>query len=234
MNKKCDSDLTTKQVCWIFGIVVACFLFFGFLPFLLSTDKSMAGIFGDSFGFANALFSGLAFAGVIITLFRQGTELKLQQEELKATRDELRRTAEAHEQSLIARMRPILVFNRYDDEQMRWRLSNVGEGAALEIILLSYHYRAGSQQELGQTKVITIFPLRAGNDWHLYWFSGGYKLEVVYKDVAGHAYKTELRDHLNKVSSLDVYPADLRTTTSQGKEIKRYKEENRLNASEVA
>ena len=48
------------------------------------------GTFGDMFGAVNALFSGLAFAGLIITLLYQKEELKLQREELKQTRAELK------------------------------------------------------------------------------------------------------------------------------------------------
>lgn len=40
------------------------------------------------FGSINALFSGLAFSGVIIAIFLQSQELELQREELKATRHE--------------------------------------------------------------------------------------------------------------------------------------------------
>ncbi len=47
------------------------------------------GTFGDMFGAVNALFSGLAFAGLIVTLLYQKEELKLQREELKETRNEL-------------------------------------------------------------------------------------------------------------------------------------------------
>jgi hypothetical protein len=48
------------------------------------------GIFGDMFGGVNALFSGLAFAGVIFPILLQRKELQLQREELKQTREELK------------------------------------------------------------------------------------------------------------------------------------------------
>ena len=48
------------------------------------------GTFGDMFGFVNALFSGLAFVGMIITLLMQREELELQREEMKQTRDEIK------------------------------------------------------------------------------------------------------------------------------------------------
>ena len=53
------------------------------------------GLVGDTFGSINALFSGLAFAWLIYTIYLQRKELELSKEELKLTRDELRRTAEA-------------------------------------------------------------------------------------------------------------------------------------------
>lgn len=51
------------------------------------------------FGGLNALYSGLAFAGIIYTILLQREELKLQRQELKDTRSELERTANAQEKS---------------------------------------------------------------------------------------------------------------------------------------
>lgn len=53
-------------------------------------DIDERGMFGDMFGAVNALFSGLAFAGLIVTLLYQKEELKLQREELAQTREELK------------------------------------------------------------------------------------------------------------------------------------------------
>lgn len=49
-----------------------------------------SGIFGDSSGAINALFSALAFAGVIFAIILQKKELGLQREELEQTREELK------------------------------------------------------------------------------------------------------------------------------------------------
>jgi hypothetical protein len=57
---------------------------------------------GDLFGTINALFSGLAFAGVIVAILLQREELALQRLELKFTRDELKRSATAQEKSEAA------------------------------------------------------------------------------------------------------------------------------------
>lgn len=52
----------------------------------LFPDWQTRGTAGDSFGAVNALFSGLAFAGVIYALNLQRKQLKDQQEEMRATR----------------------------------------------------------------------------------------------------------------------------------------------------
>ena len=46
------------------------------------------GTFGDMFGSVNALYSGLAFAGIIFTILLQRKELKYQRDELRETRQE--------------------------------------------------------------------------------------------------------------------------------------------------
>ncbi|QEG39384.1 putative phage abortive infection protein [Roseimaritima ulvae] len=57
----------------------------------LATGKepATAGEFGDMFGASNALFSGLAFLGVVVAILLQSQELALQREELKSTRQVL-------------------------------------------------------------------------------------------------------------------------------------------------
>ena len=61
-------------------------------------DPTNQGTFGDMFGAVNALFSGLAFAGLIVTLLYQKEELKLQREELAQTREELKGQREEFEE----------------------------------------------------------------------------------------------------------------------------------------
>lgn len=51
-----------------------------------------SGMFGDSFGLLTALFSGLAFGGLILTLLTQREELQLQRDDIQLQRDELRLT----------------------------------------------------------------------------------------------------------------------------------------------
>lgn len=53
-------------------------------------SETVRGTFGDKFGFVNSLFSGLALAGIIYSIYLQQTELSLQRKELKETKEEFR------------------------------------------------------------------------------------------------------------------------------------------------
>lgn len=53
-----------------------------------SNIAAVRGAFGDKFGAINALFSGLAFAGIIFTILLQRRDLSLQRQELEETRKE--------------------------------------------------------------------------------------------------------------------------------------------------
>ena len=57
----------------------------------------MPNEFGDTFGFVNSLFSGLALAGVVIAVLLQSEELHLQRNELEDTREQLRLSAESQQ-----------------------------------------------------------------------------------------------------------------------------------------
>jgi hypothetical protein len=55
----------------------------------LNLTLEQRGQFGDMFGAVNSLFTGLAFAGLIATIFLQRDELALQRTELQLQRDEM-------------------------------------------------------------------------------------------------------------------------------------------------
>ena len=76
-------------------IILVVLIYGGFIIYISwpitlgNVDK--AGVFGDSFGVLTALFSGLAFAGIVFTILLQREELKLQRKELTLTREEMAR-----------------------------------------------------------------------------------------------------------------------------------------------
>ncbi|RED53481.1 putative phage abortive infection protein [Aestuariispira insulae] len=73
-------------LCLILGYAFA--LIFGERAWVFD-DIGKAGLFGDSFGILNSLFSGLAFVGIVYTILLQKQELGYQREELALTRKEL-------------------------------------------------------------------------------------------------------------------------------------------------
>lgn len=91
-----DDNKSNKRIV-VIAIVIVLVLWGGswWLVDAIVPKEADRGSFGDKFGAVNALFTGLAFAGVIITIYLQSKELKLQREELEQTREELRGQKEA-------------------------------------------------------------------------------------------------------------------------------------------
>ena len=75
----------------IFAIIVVLALWLGnWVIGIYAFDSwENRGQFGDLFGSINALFSGLAFLGLIYAILLQRKELSLQREELKLQREEM-------------------------------------------------------------------------------------------------------------------------------------------------
>lgn len=90
--------IAVRAVCVIVAVQVG----IGVAAYYMLPDWQTRGQFGDVFGAANALFSGLAFAGLIYAILLQREDLELQRKELEMTRQELTRSAAAQEQSEIA------------------------------------------------------------------------------------------------------------------------------------
>jgi hypothetical protein len=99
MAEQPRSDDPYRRLTLLLGAVARAWMIY-LVAMLVSTDRwEIRSLFGETFGALEALFSGLAFAGLIYTIALQRRELQLQREELRLTRDELRRTASAQEQS---------------------------------------------------------------------------------------------------------------------------------------
>ena len=108
-NKNSQEIKNVKSNVWIIGVVAIIGVLIIWIISWVLIDciidcPTNRGTFGDKFGAVNALFSGLAFAGLIITLLYQKEELKLQREELAQTREELKgQRAEFEEQNKTMR-----------------------------------------------------------------------------------------------------------------------------------
>jgi hypothetical protein len=87
-NETNKQDDTRKIINIAWGCAIGVVVIWALTFFVLFMPETKQGIFGDMFGAVNALFSGLAFAGLIITLILQRRELALQRDELEQTRNE--------------------------------------------------------------------------------------------------------------------------------------------------
>lgn len=91
------------------GFLILTFIF----PFIVNyyfSDWTQSGTFGDTFGALNAVFSGLALAGVIVTILIQRTELKNQRLELALQRNEMKETRK----EFLLNRTTTLVYNQLD------------------------------------------------------------------------------------------------------------------------
>ena len=79
------------------GGVFTLFLLNFSLVFFVENENTR-GTFGDQFGAVNALFSGLAFAGLIYTIILQRRDLELQRNDLRLQREELALTRQEMEE----------------------------------------------------------------------------------------------------------------------------------------
>ncbi|MDR8394446.1 hypothetical protein NC796_25090 [Aliifodinibius sp. S!AR15-10] len=80
---KKDQSESIAPFIWIL-IVVVLIQVFGAITIIYSFDSwGTRGSFGDMFGVLSSIFTGLAFAAVIYSLYLQRKDLKITQEELK-------------------------------------------------------------------------------------------------------------------------------------------------------
>ncbi len=115
--------MSRRTIVWIcVGYLVIVVIYAIATPKLFGGRPVGAGEFGDMFGAFNAFFTGLAFLGVVYTVWLQGEQLRIQSEELRLQRQELERTRaelaraataqEKSEQALNAQLRASAISAR--------------------------------------------------------------------------------------------------------------------------
>jgi hypothetical protein len=87
--KNSDIIITTL---FVLGLVIGAFTIMVYLVDELNPTLQERALYGDSFGFVNSLFSALAFAAIILSLFLQKKELDKQIEEIKNSNIELKQS----------------------------------------------------------------------------------------------------------------------------------------------
>ena len=140
----------------VIAVVVIVWVAFGIAVYFTFPDQETRGQFGDMFGAVNALFSALAFAILIHTLWLQREDLDIQRQELQDTREELKgqrkalETQSAHAagqlaalqaqlkqsgKAYIERNKPVVFCDRVglSTGGYEYVIRNVGEGFAVNV-----------------------------------------------------------------------------------------------------
>lgn len=99
-NQSAGIKKALKEYWYVFTIIISLFIsFFCGLVYIVpeihfafppTVNIGNMGVFGDSFNVLTSLFTGLAFAGLLVSIFLQRKDLELQREELKETRKEFK------------------------------------------------------------------------------------------------------------------------------------------------
>ena len=92
MSTTADDSEMVRWWPWFIGVIILWVVYLSIIWISNWPLENNKGEFGDTFGALNALFAGLAFAGVIYAILLQQRELKLQREELELQRKELEDT----------------------------------------------------------------------------------------------------------------------------------------------
>lgn len=86
---------------WGFGVVTIIIAYWGIMSLIYKAKFFQPWLepneFGDMFGFLSCLFSGLAFAGLIVTIRQQKEDLELQRKELQRANNEAAEQTEQFE-----------------------------------------------------------------------------------------------------------------------------------------
>ena len=110
-------------------IVISLWLICFWLGITFLPDWATRGQFGDLFGAVNALFSGLAFSGLIYAIFLQRKELSLQRQELRLQREEMEKSRAALSQQAEAQIAAIEVSGlqaQIDSQKLQAEAFNLG------------------------------------------------------------------------------------------------------------
>lgn len=87
---KKEKEHKIRNFYWLILLVISLWIISWIVTDNLYCSVADRGAFGDKFGFINSLFSGLALAGIIYSIFLQQKELSLQRTELKETKEEFK------------------------------------------------------------------------------------------------------------------------------------------------
>ncbi|MFN7564711.1 MAG: hypothetical protein ACK5TH_23255 [Prosthecobacter sp.] len=129
MDKELEKQIKSPLFPWWFWVLALgiCLIWF-FGPEIVEwrggkTKPSNAGEFGDLFGVINALFSGLAFLGVLVGIFIQGREFRLQLKEMAESSQEMKKQTNAYEKQIkVLQVQTDILKRQLGEAQIQGRM----------------------------------------------------------------------------------------------------------------
>ena len=98
-QKETVTESRTNLLIKMFAIVFLLWGVSAIVIYYLLDNWTDRGTIGDMFGAVNALFSGLALAGLLYTIFLQRDEIKMNRKEIDLNRKELKKSAEVQQKA---------------------------------------------------------------------------------------------------------------------------------------
>lgn len=153
METKKNISFVKPFLWWGIGVVTIIGAYWGIVRFIYKSNCFTPWLepneFGDMFGFLSCLFSGLAFAGLIVTIRQQKEDLELQRQELKRANNEAAEQTEQFEEQ-TKQLREQLELARSsqikDDFYRRLTLLKQQES---EIVYRWKEYKWNSSEQVG-------------------------------------------------------------------------------------
>lgn len=182
-----------KWTTWVFILVLVLYLgYFSVMCWFFPGNLEKRGQFGDMFGALGALFSGLAFAGLIITIMQQREDLKNQRDEINLQRQDL----EAQTEALRLQKEEIAQTN----EELKSQRKEMEEQNKT-IMLQRFENTFFNMLDLQQTIVNELSYETVDGEYH-----GRMVLNIMYRQIRTIVYKTrQLKDDDPVEKYLDCY-----------------------------
>jgi hypothetical protein len=161
--KDVNGRIIPKKIFWLafIGVLLVCVVYIVimfFIPVKVSVNMGPRGAFGDMFGALGALFSGLAFAGLIVTMLQQREDLQNQKDEIALQRDEIalqRKDLEAQTEALKLQKEEIAQTNK-ELQLQRAEMMEQNKTIMLQRFENSFFHMLSMQQSVLRDVVVNV------------------------------------------------------------------------------
>lgn len=200
MTSENNSSPSDKLKAWPFVLIGIGIVFLWSLSGSLIYNifgQAEGGTFGDMFGAINALFSGLAFLGIIIAIMLQKRELSLQRQELEDTR----RVMEGQRHQLQAQNETL---RRQQFENTFFQLLRLHNDLVSAIDISEYF----SVQETNNITRIEERVIKRGRDCFKIFYED---LQTFYREVKDKNSDVHEMEHINSayLRMFEIHQADM-------------------------